>query len=120
MSDMVPAWALAGHAEMRALLGEENATTQRRLKTKVPVAILKAGPIYDARDFGITEPDDADTTPVNTSLLGGTSEAARACGTSLPGLKMRQARGTLPMWCMPVRSLACTFLFEITRLGDTS
>jgi hypothetical protein len=121
MSELVPAWALAGHAELRALLGEENATTQRRLAKVEPVVTFVAGPVYDMRVLGfITPPEDADLTLVDPDDLYGTTEAAFELGTKLTTFANRVRRDSLPTHVCLVKRLACTSLFEIgqRRAGD--
>jgi hypothetical protein len=114
MTELVPVWALAGHAELRALLGEENATTQRRLAKVDPVAVLVAGPVYDMRVIGfITPPPDADMTLVDPDDLYGTTETAIELGMKLTTFANRVRRGSLPTHVRLVKRLACTSLFEI-------
>lgn len=120
MTELVPVWALAGHAELRALLGEENATTQRRLADVPHVVYLCSGPVYDMRALGfITPPEDADMTLIDPDDLYGTTEAAVELGLKLTTFANRVRRDSLPTHVRLVKRLACTSLFEIGR-GDAA
>ena len=115
MTDTVPVWALAGHSEVRDALGVSNATAQRRRALVTPVAETCAGPIYDLRDFGVMPPPRPNTTEIDPSRLGGTSDAARALGLPVTTFAMARRRGSLPARVEAVKSLACTTLFLLPK-----